>query len=238
MNKINYGFDAPGFMRNALVFGSAAIGIFFILRIFTAHPIFRIVGILFLIGGLFFASLGVSMLIYGLAGKYRMRDLMLSKINWKGDEKVLDIGSGRGLMLNGAAKFLTTGKAIGIDIWRPEDLSDNTLTNALANAAAEGVSDKIEILNQDAQKIEFPDNSFDVIFSVFCIHNIDDKVGIEKACMEVARVLKPGGTAMVAEWMPIKDYVTTFSKNGLTIKSYQTYFSKAYSLMWMVEVTK
>jgi ubiquinone/menaquinone biosynthesis C-methylase UbiE len=37
----------------------------------------------------------------------------------EGDENVLDIGAGTGLLMNGVAKFLTTGKSIRIDIWRP-----------------------------------------------------------------------------------------------------------------------
>ena len=40
-------------------------------------------------------------------------------IRWHltGDEKVLDVGCGRGLLLIGAAKRLKSGKATGIDVW-------------------------------------------------------------------------------------------------------------------------
>jgi cyclopropane fatty-acyl-phospholipid synthase-like methyltransferase len=50
---------------------------------------------------------------------------LLDRIEWTGQEEVLDVGCGRGLMLIGAAKRLTTGKATGIDIWQAEDLSGN-----------------------------------------------------------------------------------------------------------------
>ena len=167
-----------------------------------------------------------------------MRDYLLSKIAWKGNENVLDIGSGTGLLLNGAAEFLTTGKAIGIDIWREEDLSNNSMANALKNAELEVVSNKIEIRTEDARNLNFPDNSFDVILSIFCIHNIDDKTEQEKACFEIARVLKPNGTALIGEWIPTHDYAKYFEKAGLQVKSSKNYISTAYSLMWMVEVTK
>ena len=62
-----------------------------------------------LIGSAFFI-LGIAMFAYGLKGKYRTRNLMLSKIKWTGNENVLDIGTGQGLLMNGAAKHLTTGK--------------------------------------------------------------------------------------------------------------------------------
>ena len=164
---------------------------------------------------------------------------MLGKINWRGDENVLDIGSGRGLLLNGAAKHLTHGKAVGIDIWRTEDLSDNTLENALSNAEAEGVRDRIEIKNEDAQKMSFPDNSFDIILSLLCLHNIEEKNGQRAACFEAARVLKKGGTVLLADYVPTGDYAKYLSEAGLQVKSSKNYFATAgFSLMWMVEAVK
>jgi len=38
---------------------------------------------------------------------------------------VLDVGCGRGLLLIGAARRLTTGKAVGVDIWQAEDRVGN-----------------------------------------------------------------------------------------------------------------
>ena len=63
-----------------------------------------------------------------------MRDFILSKIAWKGNENILDISTGRGVYMIGTAKHLTTGKSSGIDIWRAEDLFDNNIENALQNA--------------------------------------------------------------------------------------------------------
>ncbi len=178
------------------------------------------------------------MYVYGIKGKFRMRDFMLRKIAWTGNETVLDIGTGTGLLMNGAATFLTTGKAIGIDIWRAEDLSDNTLENALNNAAIENVANKIEIKTEDARQLSFGDNSFDVVLSMFCIHNIDDKREQEKACFEIARVLKPTGVALIGDYIPTTDYARYFEKAGLTVKSSKPYITTAYTLMWMVEATK
>jgi cyclopropane fatty-acyl-phospholipid synthase-like methyltransferase len=76
-----------------------------------------------------------------------MRDFMLKKNRWKGDENVLDIGAGTGLLMNGVAKFLTTGKSIRDRYLEAEDLSDNTIENALRNRIRK-CKDKIEILPQ------------------------------------------------------------------------------------------
>ena len=44
------------------------------------------------------------MLVYSKWGKFRHRDRMLNMIAWRGDEHVLDVGTGRGLLIIGAAK--------------------------------------------------------------------------------------------------------------------------------------
>ena len=134
MKKVNYGFDAPAIMRNLCIFGLLAIIIGFLIPSFFDSSILIYLSYLIVLVGFVLATLGISMFVYGIKGKFNIRKLMLSKIDWEGNEMVLDIGSGTGLLMNGAAQHLTTGKAIGIDIWRSEDLSDNTLANALANA--------------------------------------------------------------------------------------------------------
>ena len=167
-----------------------------------------------------------------------MRDFMLDKIKWTGSETVLDVGTGRGLFLVGVAKRLTTGKSIGIDIWNQQDLSGNNIDNAYRNAEIENVRDKVEIKNEDAQQMSFANNTFDVIYSMFCIHNIEDKSGQEKACFEIARVLKPNGKALIGDYIPTHDYAKYFEKAGLKVVCSKNYISKVKAMMWMVEAEK
>jgi ribosomal protein L11 methylase PrmA len=58
-------------------------------------------------------------------GKLWSRDRLLDGLELRGDETVLDVGCSRGLLLVGAAKRLTTGKAPGVDIWQAEDQIGN-----------------------------------------------------------------------------------------------------------------
>jgi arsenite methyltransferase len=238
MNKINYGFDAPAIMRNLILFGIVVPIIGFLMPFFSDNTFVKYGSFLVIAVGIVFLILGTSMYVYGIKGKYKMRNFMLNKINWRGNETVLDVGTGRGVYMIGAAKHLTTGKSIGIDIWRAEDLSGNNVENALKNAALENVLDKVEIKNEDARKLSFADNTFDVVLSMYCIHNIDDKAEQEKACVEIARVLKPNGTALIGEFIPTHDYAKYFEKAGLKVVSSKNYITTAYTLMWMVEVKK
>src|ERR1700733_10682227 len=145
--KANYGIDAPGVIRNLFLFGAALVAASLL------APVFKISGSSvdiswFIWPGSVFIIEGILMLVYALYGKFAHRDRMLRLIEWRGDEQVLDVGTGKGLLMIGAAKNLTTGKSTGIDIWSAEDLTGNNVENALKNAEIEGVQDKVEIKNE------------------------------------------------------------------------------------------
>jgi arsenite methyltransferase len=238
MNRVNYGIDAPNIMRNLIIFGALTVVVRIIIPQLSDNIFLKYISYLIALVGTVFFILGITMFAYGMTGKYRTRDLMLSKIKWTGNENVLDVGTGQGLLMNGAAKYLITGKSIGIDIWSSKDLSDNSINKTLQNAELEGVKDKIEIKNDDARNLIFVDNSFDVILSLLCIHNIEPKADQEKACFEIARVLKPNGTVLIGDYVPTTEYAKAFTKAGLKVKSSKQYFTTAYALMWIVEATK
>jgi len=215
MKKADYGIDAPGVIRNLAI--ASAVG--FLLPVF--FPLIKIGQVNldtsgFTLMGFCCGGMAVWMFLYSKYGKLRHRDRILNMYDWKGNETVLDVGTGRGLLLIGAAKKLTTGKATGIDIWNMEDLTLNTMENTLQNAAVEGVKDKVEIKNDNAAAMSFPDNSFDVVISNLCLHNIYNKEDRKKACNEISRVLKKGGTAIISDFKHIKEYKNNFDSDGLT----------------------
>ncbi|MDF5713349.1 MAG: class I SAM-dependent methyltransferase [Rhizonema sp. NSF051] len=117
-------------------------------------------------------------------------------------------------------------------------MSGNTVENTLINVELEGVKDKTELKNEDVRNMSFADNSFDVILSLLCLHNINDKIEREVACCEIARVLKPGGTAVISDYVNISEYAKVLAQVGLKVEKPKSYFLEAYSLIWMVVVTK
>ena len=127
----------------------------------------------------------------------RIRKEIFDSIALRGDEKVLDVGCGSGLLLNGAATRLTTGKATGIDIWSPHSGGGN-LKLLWRNAKAEGVADKIDFKEADARKMPFEDAVFDVVMSSGALHHISRNFeDHERTVREIARVLKPGGKILL-----------------------------------------
>ena len=207
--KPDYGLDAPVFQRSALYGGVAGVVVGRMLIengvMSQTNWAIRLGGALFW-AGLFFFLTGCVMFWGSRVGKLHLRNAMLNSIPWRGDEHVLDVGCGHGLMLLGAAKCLESGHAVGVDIWSQRDQKGNSAEAAMENARREGVAERVELQDADARKLPFQDASFDVILSSGAIHNISGAAEREIAIREIARVLKPGGQLAIADIRHTRQY--------------------------------
>jgi SAM-dependent methyltransferase len=218
-SRPNYGIDAPDVVRRfftlaivGIIFGSASI--------LTATrgilPWTRFIGFPALaIGATFFLQAAI-MLWGSKVGKLRLRDKIINSIPWRGDEIILDVGCGHGLLLIAAARHLRTGKAIGIDLWKNEDQADNSREATCRNVQLENVADRVELKDGDAQKLDFPDNTFDVVLSSWAIHNIYNAPGRAAAIHEIVRVLKPGGKLAIADIRHTAEYAEVLRECPMT----------------------
>ena len=150
--------------------------------------------------------------------KKRVRDRLVAALALSGSECVLDAGCGLGLALIGCAKELTTGKAVGIDLWTAKDLSNNNPEATRANAAAEGVADRVEVETGDITKLPFSDASFDVVISMTVIHNIPSRHGRDQALRELVRVLKPGGRIANFDLLHTSRYAQVLQQAGMDVQ--------------------
>jgi SAM-dependent methyltransferase len=132
--KVDYGLDAPGVVRGFAVAG-VLLAIATVLLVVAGLPF---APELFGLGAAMFLATVAAMIHSSRRGKLIERDRLLDGLGLAGDEDVLDVGCGRGLLLLGAAKRLPRGRAVGIDLWSATDQSDNRREATLANAEAEG----------------------------------------------------------------------------------------------------
>ncbi len=216
-DTVNYGLDAPITVKNmfsrggwSLFFGLA---LWFMNRAEYPGPAANLLAVLGIMGVVFLAVGGI-MVWSSRVKKLELRDRLLDAVNLKGDEKVLDAGCGRGLLVIGAAKRLKSGRATGIDIWSQQDLGKNSSEATRDNAKAEGVADKVRIETGDLCKLVYPDANFDVVISNLAIHNIPDKDERALAIREIYRVLKPGGRLAIYDIFRADEYAQVLQSCG------------------------
>ena len=104
---------------------------------------------------------------------------------------VLDVGTGKGAVLIPAAQRIQeTGRIIGIDF------SSAMLQETECLARAAGIAN-YELRKMDAEHLEFPDASFDVVVCGFTLFFFP---AMDTALSEIHRVLKPNGQVGISMW--------------------------------------
>ena len=215
--RAKYGIDAPGVFRAHVVFGVLMALIAAVGFALPKSPVPAWVSI----GAAFAAAVlliyAAEMLRSSLVSKKRVRDRLVAALQLSGSDRVLDAGCGLGLGLIACAKRLTTGKAVGIDLWAAKDLSNNNPEATLANAAAEGVTDRVEVQTGDVTRLPFSDSAFDAVISMTVIHNIHSRDGRDQALGELVRVLKPGGRLAIFDLLHTLRYVKVLEGAGMKV---------------------
>jgi len=128
----------------------------------------------------------------GLTKYTRKAYRMLPKLN---KPRILDIGCGPGIQTMELAR-LSQGEIIGVDIHQP---SLDRLTRKVEEA---GLSDSVKAVNCSMFEMDFPNESFDVIWTEGSIFII----GFERGLKEWQRFLKPKGFLVVHEMAWLRGY--------------------------------
>jgi SAM-dependent methyltransferase len=238
MKKINYGIDAPKVIRNLLGIGGLLLLCSFFMPDDLFPPVSTFLNRSSFVPGLTLTITGLLMIAYAKFGKFKHRDRIINVHHWKGDEQVLDVGTGLGLLMIGAAKKLTTGKSYGIDIFNTYDLSDNSIEQTKINAELENVLQNVEILKENILKTTFKDNSFDVIVSNLCLHNLYKTEERKIACIEIFRILKPNGEVIISDFKRISEYKKAFEELGMIVKKEGPYFFDTFPPLTIIVATK
>jgi len=96
------------------------------------------------------------------------------------NDRVLEVGVGTGI---NAALYPSDVSVTGIDV------SQEMLDKAERRLAGRNVRN-VRLLQMDAAKLDFPDNSFDLVYAPFVISVVPDPVAVAR---EMKRVCRPGG---------------------------------------------
>ena len=211
--RASYGIDAPGVPFGL---GSGGLILLVVAMVNAVLDVGRWAVIGRLLGSVMLLGSAAIYLHTTLRGKFRVWSDLLDGLGLRGDERVLDLGCGRGAVLIAAARRMPRGRAVGVDLWRSVDQSGNTAEATARNADAEGVADRVELHSGDMTALAFPDGSFDVVLSSLAIHNIGSGQGRQKAIDEAAWVLRPGGRLVIADILHVADYARRLASLSLS----------------------
>lgn len=135
----------------------------------------------------------------------RPDDRILELLDLGGDQQVLDAGCGSGFHSLMVAARLDTGRVVSVDV------SQEMLDRLHRNAVARGLDARVEPLLADGLALPLPDASVDRALSAAVWHHLDDP---DRACAELARVLRPGGRAVVCDLVIEPDTKTVRGLEG------------------------
>jgi len=117
------------------------------------------------------------------------------------ETSALAVGAGDERMVFWLANRI--GRVVATDIYGQGSFAEREatatmLTDAASHAPFPYREDRLEVLYADARALPFPDGEFDVVFSLSSIEHFGGPQDVARAAREMARVLKPGGHALVA----------------------------------------
>ena len=95
---------------------------------------------------------------------------ILSSLEFDGNKSPLEVGGGSGALTVRAALTWPETKITGLDYWGAMYNYSKALCEE--NAASEGVGGQCTFVHGDANKLDFPDESFDAVISNYVYHNI------------------------------------------------------------------
>jgi SAM-dependent methyltransferase len=95
------------------------------------------------------------------------------------------------------------GRVVATDIYGSGDFAGrearaSMLDDPAAHAPFPYREDRLEVRWMDARRLEFPDESFDVVFSLSSFEHFGGPDDVAAAARELGRVLRPGGHAFIA----------------------------------------
>jgi SAM-dependent methyltransferase len=218
MKTADYGIDKPERVRALAMVGLVLIGTglsqFIALQGSVEDWPELILSICLWLGILLWIAAGI-MLWSSKSGKYVLAEKMLNELKWKGREKVLDVGCGKGLLTILAARKAPLGELIGMDTWSQQELSDNSLLAANENAATERVDNRVRFEDGDVTDLRYGPNTFDKVISSLCLHSIGSRTARNEALVKLIKLVRPGGEIAILDILHTREYQKIFIKQGL-----------------------
>ncbi len=124
---------------------------------------------------------------------YRWRARAIGALALETGDRVLDLCTGTADLALAAVtgRRGCASRVVGVDF------AAAMLARGLAKVRARSLDDRVALVRGDAMGVPLVDESMDAAMIAFGIRNVEDP---ERACREIARVLRPGGRLAILEF--------------------------------------
>lgn len=137
------------------------------------------------------------------------RKCVAKKVNTISPSNIVDVATGTGDLAITLARKCTTANIVGVD------LSANMIEVAKAKIQKQGLEDRISLIVEDVEKMDFPKGGFDAATVAFGVRNFQD---IDSGLASICKVVRQGGMVVVLEF--------STPKNKIFAAFYRFYFHK------------
>ena len=182
--------DYGNWVSTRFIYVPGALALLFVGLAFVV-PVLAIVAVVFLMCAVYFAYARHMFSPDGGNIQSRVLDLLVSRLDWDGEGKALDIGCGSGPAAIEVAKKYPNAHVTGMDLWGATWEYSKSVCER--NAEIEGVAERVTFQQANASSLPFDDEAYDLVVSNMVFHEVSairDKSSLVK---EALRVLRKGG---------------------------------------------
>ncbi len=131
-------------------------------------------------------------------------DLIIQRLGEDVKGKILDIGSGNGVLAVKLAQHYGDVEVTGIDYWGKDWEYSKRVCEK--NAQAANVENRVHFQKGDAAALDFADNTFEGAISNLTFHEVKSVADKKSVLQEALRVVKPGGTFAFIDYFYDENY--------------------------------
>lgn len=146
---------------------------------------------------------------------------MVDQLGVKKGDKVLELGCGRGRILNHVARY---GEANGVGL----NIDAGQIAEAKSYAESSGMADRLSFVQASFNDypLPFEDNEFDHFYHVQAFTYVTD---LEKMMSELWRVLKPGARVSFLDWFVLDGYDETNAEHRELLRKTKALIGAVYT---------
>jgi SAM-dependent methyltransferase len=185
-------------------------GLIFVPLGFLYHLILTILFLIILVSFLFPLYAYIMFSQKGGGFQERVYNLIIQRLGPTVKGKILDIGSGNGVLAVKLAQQHSDVEVVGIDYWGKDwEYSQKVCEQ---NARITHVENRVHFQRGDAATLDFADNTFDGAISNLTFHEVRSVGDKREVVREALRVVKSGGTFAFVDYFYKEKYYGSVSE--------------------------